>query len=251
MVRLRWRKCFEEEGLLRHFPTMRFGTRGPLVISKAAALILAGVEPPCLARLVVCCHTNACFRTCVCHCSAGLLLVAVQGPGLSTAVHSIPTEELIELIDGASSRRPLTLWFIDTHAVAARTLSNLSSGSVFGMPSPGGIVAKRSFSAASDNSSSASPLSSPNSRNSHQSTPIIAGTATAPAAPAANTTDLGVDLVINLLVRAIVCLALAYLLYGAVPLEHQAPLLVVGCFTYFVWTETSVDRIWARKLPQS
>jgi hypothetical protein len=187
----------------------------------------------------------------VCYCSAGLLLVAVQGPGLSTAVHSIPTEELIELIDGASSRRPLTLWFIDTHAVAARTLSNLSSGSVFGMPSPGGIVAKRSFSAASDNSSSASPLSSPNSRNSHQSTPIIAGTATAPAAPAANTTDLGVDLVINLLVRAIVCLALAYLLYGAVPLEHQAPLLVVGRFTYFVWTETSVDRIWARKLPQS
>lgn len=181
----------------------------------------------------------------MCYCSAGLLLVAVQGPGLSTAVHSIPTEELIELIDGASSRRPLTLWFIDTHAVAARTLSNLSSGSAFGMPSPGGIVAKRSFSAASDNSSSASPLSSPNSRNSHQST------ATAPAAPAANTTDLGVDLVINLLVRAIVCLALAYLLYGAVPLEHQAPLLVVGCFTYFVWTETSVDRIWARKLLQS
>ena len=107
-------------------------------------------------------------------------------------------------------------------------------------------MVKRSFSAASDNSS-ASPVPSPKSRNSSQSTFTIASAAPQPA----TTTDLGVDLVINLLVRAIVCLVLAYLLYGAVPLEHQAPLLVVGCFAYFVWTETSVDRILARKLLRS
>jgi hypothetical protein len=195
-------------------------------------------------------------------CSAGLLLVAVQGPGLSKPVHSIPTDDLITLLDGNSSPRPLTLWFIDTHAVAAQTLDSLSSASSFGMPSPGGLVGSNrssssggqppslssslsphgaTRSAASESvSSSASPVSSPVSQ-------LLQNNATDSTAWASATTDLGVDLVINLSVRAIVSLGLVYLLYGAVPLEHQAPLLVVGWFTYFVWTETSIDRIWARQ----
>jgi hypothetical protein len=206
-----------------------------------------------------------------------MLLVAVQGPGLSKPVHSIPTDDLIALLDGRSSPRPLTLWFIDTHVVATRTLSSLSSPSSIGMASPGDLVgsnrssssggpppsrssslsphgATRSASVASEApSSSASLVPSPDSHlsQSHSADVGVLGhtnhdvSGSTPWASA--TTDLGVDLVINLSVRGIASLGLVYLLYGAVPLEHQAPLLVVGWFTYFVWAETSIDRIWARQ----
>lgn len=211
-----------------------------------------------------------------------MLLVAVQGPGISTAVHNIPTEQLIELIESSSSQRPLTLWFVDTHAVAACTLSGLSSASSFDQSLQSDFAVSTSTSASggqnflrssslsphvvartasgvseSSNSSSSSPLSSPVGHFSQQShtngergSPTqcneygAADTATRIADP----NDVGVDVVINVVVRATVSVILFYLLYWAIPLEHQAPLLAVGCFTYFVWTKTSLDRVWAKQL---